>query len=134
MSVKGSFTPQNILGDGIGVDWRVKRFGFTDASGKTLADMFPGALVKFDATRANVLGAVAADDAVLCGIIVDLPSSEETGTPKTVGVALQGTFDKNQVKYTGSDLATAVSAAAKDRLSTLGIYLDTAIAPSGFTP
>jgi hypothetical protein len=134
MAIKGSLTPQNLLGAGIAKDWRVERYGFTDASGKTLADMNPGSLVKFDSTRANVLGAVAADDAVLCGIIVDLPQDDETGTPKSVGVAVQGTFDFNKVKYTGADLATALSAAAKDRLATLGIFLDKAITPSGFTP
>lgn len=134
MSVKGSFTPQNILGDGIGADWRVERHGFTDATGKTLADMFPGALVKFDAEREHVLGAVAADDAVLAGIIVDLPNTEETGTPKSVGVALTGTFNANQIKYTGADVGTALSAAAKDRLAALGIFLSPAITASGFTP
>jgi hypothetical protein len=97
--------------------------------------LFVGALVKFDATRANVQGAVGADDAVLEGIIVDLPDNTDVpigAAVKTVAVALAGSFDKNQIKY--ADGTTPITAAGLARLRDMNIFLDPATPAGAFAP
>jgi hypothetical protein len=134
MAIKDSVLFTNIL-SWDDVDVVVRRYQYTDAGALTLAAAKIGHIVKFDAARANVLGAVAADDAVLEGIIVDLPNNTDvpSGTNKnTVGVALAGAFDKNNVFY--SDNTQPISAAGQERLRDLGIFIDPATPAGAFAP
>jgi len=136
MAIKDTVSFSNILSFD-SEDWMVRRYPFTDGSGGTIAQAFIGQLVKFNAGRTEVLGAVGAagaDDAVVEGIIVDLPDNTDVpsgAAHKTVAVALQGSFDQNQVKY--QDL-TAISTAAKARLRDMGIFLDPATPAGAFAP
>lgn len=118
-----------LLGEGSGPDWKIHRYPYDAASTVVLADLFAGALLKFNAAGDKVIGAVAADDAVLGGICVDLPDVTDDPLNPTVAIALQGTFDENNIHYADDPAApfTALSAAAKDRLRTLGIFLDPAV-------
>jgi hypothetical protein len=112
-------------------DWKVERFPFTDAGALTVAAMKVGYLVKFDATRANVLGAVGADDAVLEGVIADLPDNTDVpsaGSAKTVLVALEGSFDKNTVKY--ADGTTPISVTGVTRLRDISFLAAQAVEQS----
>ena len=116
-------------------DWVIRRYPYTDAGAITLAVAKVGHLVKMNATRDGVLGAVGADDAALEGVIVDLPDNTDTpigAAKKTVGVAFQGTFDKNTVIY--SDNTTPISAAGLVRLRDMGIFLDPATPAGAFAP
>jgi len=116
-------------------DWVVRRFPYTDAGAITLAAAKVGHLIKMNATRDGVLGAVGADDAALEGVIVDLPDNTDTpsgANKKTVAVAFQGTFDKNSVLY--SDNTTPITAAGLARLRDMGIFLDAATPAGPFAP
>jgi len=116
-------------------DWFVRRYPYTDAGALTVAVAKIGHLVKFDATRSAVLGAVAADDAALEGIIVDLPDNTEVpsgANKKTVAVALNGSFDKTTVMY--SDNTQPISAAGLARLRDMNIFLDPATPAGPFAP
>jgi hypothetical protein len=135
MAIKGSVLFSNLMSADDEPDWKVKRYPYTDVGALTLAAAKLGHLVKFDATRATVEGAVGADDAVLEGIIVDLPDNTDTPVApavNTVLVALMGSFDKNQILY--SDNTTPVSAAGLARLHAMGIFLDTATPAGNFAP
>jgi hypothetical protein len=125
----------NLLSHDDEPDWKVKRFPYTDSGALTIAALKVGMLIKFDATAAAVLGAVAADDAVLAGIVVDLPDNTDvpSGTnSKTVAVALMGSFDKNQIDY--ADGTMPISVAGITRLRSLGIFLDPATPAGAFAP
>jgi hypothetical protein len=116
-------------------DWVVRRYPFTDAGALTIAAAKVGHLIKFNATRDEVLGAVAADDAALEGVIVDLPDNTDVpsgAAHKTVAVALAGSFDKNTVKY--ADNAQPISAAGLAALRDKGIFLDPAVPAGSFAP
>jgi hypothetical protein len=135
MAIKDSLFFSNLLSADDEPDWKVKRYPYTDVGALTLAAAKVGHLIKFDATRSTVEGAVGADDAVLEGIIVDLPDNTDapvSPNPKTVAVALMGSFDKNQILY--SDNTTPVSAAGLARLHLCGIFLDTATPAGPFAP
>lgn len=135
MAIKDSVVFTNLLSHDDEPDWKVVRYPFTDAGAITVAAMKPGYLIKFDAPRANVLGAVGADDAVLEGIIVDLPDNTDVpagAATKTVAVALMGSFDKNSIKY--ADGTQPLTAAAVARLRDMGIFLDPATPSGPFAP
>src|SRR5262245_33941201 len=127
MSIKGAFYPINLLAHEGDPDWVVARYPFTDAAPEVIAKMQPGYLVKFNATLDGVLPALAADDAALGGIIVDLPDPQETGSPTSVAVALSGSFDKRNVHYANAwsqgASPTPLSAAAITRLRDVNILL-----------
>lgn len=118
-----------LLGEGSGPDWKIHRYPYDAASGIALANMFAGATLKFNAARDKVMSAVAADDAVIAGICVDLPDVTDDPLNPTVAIALQGTFDENNIHYADDPTApfVALSAAAKNRLASLNIFLDPAV-------
>ena len=109
--------------------WKIVRLPVV--GGPALATLKPGYVVKLGATRADCAGGVAADDAVLEGIIIDIPDPNNT-SDTTVAVALQGSFDKNTVKY--ADGASPLSAAAVARLRDMGIFLDACVPGGAFAP
>lgn len=140
MSIKGAFYPINILGEGSGPDWKVFRYPFTPVGTETLAKMQPGYLLKFNAAGNAVEPALAADDASLDGILVDRPNPGDDPASPTVAIAVQGTFNKNQIHYADAHLAVPpagpppLSAAAVERLRTLNIFLDPAVPAGAFAP
>lgn len=132
MAIKDTVAFSNLLSFD-DVDQVVRRYPVTGSIAITA--LFIGALIKFDATRANVQGAVGADDAVLEGVVVDLPDNTDVpsgANVKTVAVALQGAFDKNTVKY--ADGTTPITAAGLARLRDMGIYVDPATPAGPFAP
>ena len=140
MSVKGAFYPYNILGEGSGPDWKIYRYPFTEAGTETIDKMQAGYLVKFNAAHNAVVPALAADDAALGGVIVDLPDPGDDPAVPTVAVAVQGTFNRNQVHYADAHKTVPpagpppLSAAAVERLSVLNIFLDPAVPAGPFAP
>jgi hypothetical protein len=132
MAIKpDQFYASNLVSHDKQPQWKVKRFPFVGDITKQLA----GFLVKFNATLDSVAPALAADDAVLGGIIIDLPDPGETS--QTVAVALEGSFNENQIHYgdqVGVTPYAALSPAAITRLRAIGIYLDPAVPASGFAP
>ena len=125
-----TFVPVPLLSHDDDPHWKVRRYPYS--GGPALATVKPGYLVKFDATLATVLGAVAADDALLAGVIIDTPDLVANPTDTTVTVALSGSFDKNTVKY--ADGGATISAAGTIQLRDVGIFLDAAIAGGAFAP
>ena len=138
MSIKGAFYPINLLGAEEDPNWVVKRYPFTDAAPEVIGKMQAGYLVKFNATLDAVLPALAADDAALGGIIVDLPDPTDLSTAPTVAVGLSGTFNKRQVHYanawTQGASPTPLSAAAIQRLRDINILLDDTLPAGAFSP
>jgi hypothetical protein len=140
MSIKGAFYPINILGLGDGTDWKVFRYPFVETATETLAKMQPGYLLKFNAAGNAVAPALAADDAILSGILVDKPDPGDDPANPTVAIAVQGTFNRNQVHYADAHAVVPpagpppLSAAAVDRLRTLNIFLDPAVPARAFAP
>jgi hypothetical protein len=128
--------PINLLSHDDEPDWKVVRYPFTDVGPEVLAEMHPGYLVKFNAARDAVLPALAADDATLEAVIVDTPERDSGDT--TVAVALQGSFNANQVHYADAHAATGgpapLSPAAITRLREVGIFLDEAVPGGAFAP
>ena len=127
-----TFNPVSLLSHDDDPNWKVVRMPFAAAGGPALSTMKPGYLVKFDAARANVNPALAADDAVLEGVIIDTPNDVTNTTDTTVGVALSGSFDKNTVMYANG--AQPISAAGLKRLHEVQIYVDAAIPIGAFAP
>lgn len=151
MAIRSAYYPNNLLSHDDDPDWKVQRFPFTAVGGNTLANMKAGFLVKFDATAQAVLPAVSggADDALLGGIIVDLNLDQAnvladgvTPADNTVLVAMEGSFDKNQIYYADQFAnlppnpgpPVALTAAAINRLRTLNIFLDPAVIAGPFSP
>jgi hypothetical protein len=138
MSVKSQLFTYNLLSHDDDPDWKVQRFPFTDAAPEVLAKMLPGFLVKFDATAQAVLPALAADDAVLGGIIVDLAIDAANPNDRTVLVALEGSFNQRQIHYANAwsqgGSPTPLSAAAIQRLRDLAIFLDPSVPSGAFSP
>jgi hypothetical protein len=135
MPIKDSVTYTNLLSWDDDPGWVVQRYPFTDAGALTVAVAKVGHLIKMDATRSAVLGAVGTDDAVLEGVIADLPDNTDTpagAAAKTVAVAFSGSFDKNTVKY--SDNTQPISATGVARLRALGIFLDPETPSGPFAP
>jgi hypothetical protein len=130
MSINATtFLPVPLLSHDDDPHWKVVRFPVV--GGPALNTLKPGYLVKFGATLADVAGAVAADDAVLAGVIVDLPDPNNP-SDTTVAVAVSGSFDKNTVKY--ADGATPISVAGVQRLRDMNIYLDAVVPGGAFAP
>jgi hypothetical protein len=119
-------------------DWKCQRFPFTDAAPEVLAKMLPGFLVKFNATADGVLPALAADDAVLGGIIVDLNIDVANPNDRTVLVAMSGSFNQRQIHYANAwsqgSSPSPLSAAAIQRLRDLQIFLDPSVPSGAFAP
>lgn len=140
MPIKGAFYPINILGLGDGTDWKVFRYPFTPVGTDTLDKMQAGYLLKFNAAGNAVEPALAADDASLDGILVDLPEPGDDPAAPTVAIAVQGTFNRNQVHYADAHAVVPpqgpppLSAAAVERLRTLNIFLDPAVPARAFAP
>jgi hypothetical protein len=138
MAIKSALYPINLLSADDDPDWKVVRFAFTDAAPEVLAKMLPGYLVKFNATADGVLPALAADDAALGGIIVDLATDPANPTDRTVAVALNGSFNQRQVHYANAwsqgASPTPLSAAAITRLRSLDIFLDPSVPTGAFSP
>jgi hypothetical protein len=125
-----TFQPWPLLSHDDDPNWKVLRFPYN--GGPALSTVKPGYLIKFGATRVDVAGAVAADDAVLEGVIIDLPDLVANPTDTTVAVAVSGSFDKNTVKY--ADGAQPISAAGQKRLHEVDIFLDACVPGGGFAP
>ena len=129
--------PINLLSHDDHPDWKVQRFPFTDVGPEVLAKMWPGFLVKFDATAQAVLPALAADDALLGGILLDIGCWDMANpTDRTVTVALSGSFNKRAIHYANAwaeSVPSALSPAAIQRLRSLEIFLDPSV-PSGDGP
>jgi hypothetical protein len=136
MGIKSSLYPINILGHDSFPELKVQRWPFTDVGTETIDVMQVGYLVKMNAAGTGVEPALAADDAALAGIILDLPGPEEVA-PKTVAVAFQGTFNANQVHYANAHSQTppaALSVPAVNRLRELNIFLEPAVPAGAFAP
>lgn len=132
MAIKADqFYPINLVSHDKQPQWKVKRYPFEGV----IDGMQAGFLVKFNATGDGVAPALAADDALLGGIIVDLPDPGETS--QTVAVALEGSFNFNQIHYAdpaAQSPPAPLSPAAIARLRDLGIYLDPAVPGGAFAP
>jgi hypothetical protein len=128
-----TFVPVPLLSHDDDPDWKVIRMPFAPGTGPALSTMKPGYLIKFDAARANVNPALPADDAVLEGIIIDVGGTDVANpADTTVAVALNGSFDKNTIKY--ADGTSPISAAGLARLRDMNIFLDPAIPIGAFAP
>jgi hypothetical protein len=138
MAIKSAYFPINLLSFDDDPDWKVQRFPFTDAAPEVLAKMLPGFLVKFDATAQAVLPALAADDALIGGVIVDLNIDPANPTDRTVAVALEGSFNQRQIHYANAwsqgSSPTPLSPAAIQQLRDKGIYLDPSVPTGPFSP
>jgi hypothetical protein len=138
MSIKSQLYPINLLSHDDDPDWKCQRFPFTDAAPEVIAKMQAGFLVKFNAAATGVLPALAADDANIGGIIVDLPIDPANPTDTTVLVALEGSFNQRQIHYANAwsqgSSPTPLSAAAIQRLRDLAIFLDPSVPSGGFSP
>jgi hypothetical protein len=138
MAIKGALYPINLLSHDADPDWKLQRFPFIDAAPEVLAKMLPGFLIKFDATAQSVLPALAADDAVLGGVIVDLALDPANPTDRTVAVALGGSFNQRQIHYANAwsqgSSPTPLSPAAIQRLRDLNIFLDPSVPTGPFAP
>jgi hypothetical protein len=135
--IKGALYPVNLLSHDDDPNWKVVRYPFTDAAPEVIAKMLAGFLVKFNAGNTAVLPALAADDAVLGGIIIDLPDPSNPGDI-TVAVALSGSFNQRQIHYANAwsqgGSPTPLSVAAIQRLRSLQIYLDPSVPTGPFAP
>jgi hypothetical protein len=138
MPIKSALYPINIMSHDDDPDWKIQRFEFVPVAPETLDKMHVGYLVKFDATAMKVSPALAADDAALGGIIVDLPDPQDDPTKPTVAVALSGSFNQRQIHYANAwsqgPSPTALSAAAIQRLRDLQIFLDPSVPTGAFAP
>ena len=138
MSVKSQLYAINLLSHDDDPHWKVKRYPFTDAGAETLAVMHPGFLVKFNATGDAVLPALAADDAVLAGIIIDKGGDLANPDDTTVAVALSGSFNQRQIHYADAhaqpNAPTPLSVAAFARLRDMNIFLDPSVPSGAFQP
>jgi hypothetical protein len=136
--IKGALYPVNLLSHDDDPNWKVVRYVFTDAAPEVIGKMLPGFLVKFNATADGVLPALAADDAVIGGIIVDLPEPNHNPPDLTVAVALTGSFNQRQIHYANAwsqgSSPTPLSPAAIQRLRLIGIYLDPSVPAASFVP
>jgi hypothetical protein len=135
--IKGALYPVNLLSHDDDPNWKVVRYPFVDAAPEVIAKMLPGFLVKFDAAQTHVLPALAADDAALGGVIIDLPDPYNVGDV-TVAVALSGSFNQRQIHYANAwsqgGSPTPLSPAAIARLRSLQIYLDPSVPTGPFAP
>lgn len=135
--IKGAIFPVNLQSHDDTPNWKAVRYPFTDAAPEVIAKMLPGFLVKFNAGQTAVLPALAADDAILGGVIIDLPDPSNPGDI-TVAVALRGSFNQRQIHYANAwsqgASPTPLSVAAIQRLRDLEIYLDPSVPTGAFSP
>lgn len=135
--IKSALYPVNLLSHDDTPNWKVVRYPFTDAAPEVIAKMLPGFLVKFDAAATHVLPALAADDAALAGIIVDLPDPSNPGDV-TVGVLLRGSVNQRQIRYANAwsqgPSPTPISVVGLARLRDLEIFLDPSVPTGAFSP
>jgi len=124
-----TFNPVQLLSHDDDPHWKIIRLPVV--GGPALATLKPGYVAKIGATRADCAGGVAADDAALEAIIIDIPDPNNA-SDTTVALALSGSFDKNTIKY--ADGASPLSAAAVVRLRDMGIFLDAAVPGGAFAP
>jgi hypothetical protein len=124
-----TFAPWPLLSHDDDPDWKVVRYPYN--GGPALNTIKPGYLIKVGATRVDVAGAVGTDDAVLEGIVLDVPDPNNP-SDTSVGVAFSGSFDKNTVKY--ADGTQPITAAGLARLRDMGIFLDNAVTGGTFAP
>jgi len=135
VSSANNFSSSNLMCHAGHPDWVIERWPFTDAGSETIGVMKPGYLVKFDTNRTAVVPALAADDATLEGIIIDLPDAEDSSD--TVAIAVQGSFNQYQIRYADAHADTGdptpLSKAALSRLRDMGIFLEpvTPLTPAG---
>jgi hypothetical protein len=130
MSISATtFVPVPLLSHDDDPHWKIKRLPYVGSP--ALATIKPGYLIKINAGGADVTGAVAADDAVLGGVVLDLPDPNNP-SDTTVAIALAGSFDKNTVKY--ADGATPISDTGVIRLRDMNIYLDAVVPGGAFAP
>lgn len=138
MPIKSQVYPVNLLSHDDTPNWIVKRYPFVDAGAEVLAKMLPGFLCKFDAAGTSVAPALAADDAALGGVIVDLPDTVANLGDRTVAVALRGSFNQRQIHYANAHAEgsspSPLSAAAIARLRALQIFLEPSVATGSFSP
>lgn len=138
MSIKSQIFPINLLSHDDDPNWKVVRYPFVDAGPEVIAKMLPGYLVKFDAALTHVLPALAADDAALGGVIIDLPDTYVNPGDTTVAVALSGSFNQRQIHYADAHAQggspTPLSPAAIQRLRAIQIYLDPSVPTGAFSP
>lgn len=138
MPIKSQLYAVNLLGHDDTPNWKVYRFPFTDAAPEVLAKMQPGYLVKMAPSGVAVLPALTADDALLAGVIVDLPDTVANPGDITVGVAVRGSFNQRQIHYANAwsqgGSPTAITEAGKARLRTIEIYLDPSVPTGAFSP
>lgn len=138
MPIKSQIFPVNLLSHDDTPNWKVYRYPFTDAAPEVIAKMLPGFLVKFNAGGTAVLPALAADDAALAGIIVDLPDTVSNPGDVTVAVAMRGSFNQRQIHYANAwsqgSSPTPLSVAAVQRLRDLEIFLDPSVPTGAFSP
>jgi hypothetical protein len=126
-----TFLPVPLLSHDDDPHWKVVRMPYN--GGPAIGTIKPGYLVKFGATRVDVAGAVAADDAALEGVIIDVGGTDPANTADTtVTVALSGSFDKNTVKY--ADGASPISATGTARLRDMNIFLEPCVPGGAFAP
>jgi hypothetical protein len=126
-----TFNPVPLLSHDDDPNWKVKRYPFVAGTGPALSTMKPGYLVKFDATLVNVTGALPADDALLSAVIIDLPDPNNP-SDTSVAIALQGSFDKNTIKY--ADGTQPINVAGVIQLRDVGIFLDACVPGGAFAP
>ena len=107
MGVRSTLSYANLLGSTEDPDWKIYRYPVTPNGAITIANLLPGYLLKFDANRLNVIPALAADDALLDGICIDLPDPSSEGW-----TAASATF-ADGVTTSGSPVITSATAAFK---------------------
>lgn len=128
--IKSSITYRELLSHDDEPGWKVQRYAFAGTSTETIGVMQPGYLVKMGSDGASVVPALAADDANLVGIIVDLPDPQDDPAHPTVAVAFEGSFNARQIHYAdawSADPTTgpaALSVAAINRLRSQSIFID----------
>jgi len=124
-----TFSPWPLLSHDDDPNWKVRRYPYN--GGPALSTIKPGYIVKFGATLVDVAGALPADDALLSGIVIDLPDPNNP-SDTTVAVALSGSFDKNTVKY--ADGTQPINVAGVIQLRDVGIFLDPCVPGGAFAP
>jgi|SRR6516165_3891284 hypothetical protein len=118
MGVRSTLGYANLLGSTEDPDWKIYRYPFTPGGGVTLATLFAGAVVYFDATRANLLPGLAANDAQLDGIVIDLPDQSSEGFTVANATFADGVYTAGSLNqltsasaaFTSSDVGKVVTA------------------------
>ena len=129
MSIQATtFVPVPLLSHDDDPHWKIIRLPVV--GGPALNTLKPGHVAKIATTRDSCAGGLAADDAALEAVIIDVPDPNNA-SDTTVALALTGSFDKNTVKYANN---ATLSDAAVARLRDMNIYLDACVPAGGFAP